>query len=171
MSQENHEIFSSFDQATNLAHSIVNTLVDITREGNRSMSEISDRISGKLDINFEAVKSPAMEIPLGEEPEMSEEPIQASTPLTEKDIKAFHDKEKTDYLKTAIKLNTIELESAVAVANSENEKLFEETINPTPGLTLDDKINVDEQFSCRSDLDQDYTLPNPLRSRLDNMLH
>ena len=112
-----------------------------------------------------------MQIQLGEEPEMSEEPIQASTPLTEKDIKAFHDKKKTDYLKTAIKLNTIELESAVAVANSESEKLFEETINPTPSLTLDDKINVNEQFSYRSNLDQDYTLPNPLRSRLDDMLH
>ena len=171
MSQENNEIFLSFDQATNLAHSIVNTLVDITREENRSMSEISDRISDKLDINFEAVESPAMQIQLREEPEMSEEPIQASTPLTEKDIKAFHDKKKTDYLKTAIKLNTIELESAVAVANSESEKLFEETINPTPSLKLDDKINVNEQFSYRSNLDQDYTLPNPLRSRLDDMLH
>ena len=64
MSQENDEIFLSFDQATNLAHSIVNTLVDITREGNRSMSEISDQISDKLDINFEAVESPAMQIQL-----------------------------------------------------------------------------------------------------------
>ena len=171
MSQENNEIFLSFDQATNLAHSIVNTLVDITREENRSMSEISDRISDKLDINFEAVESPAMQIQLGEEPEMSEEPIQTSTLLTGKDIKAFHDKEKTDYLKTTIKLNTIELESAAEVADSENEKLFQEIINPTPGLTLDDKINVDEQFSYRSDLDQDYTLPNPLRSRLDDILH
>ena len=31
LSQENDEIFLSFNQATNLAHSIVNTLVDITR--------------------------------------------------------------------------------------------------------------------------------------------
>ena len=132
MSQENNEIFLSFDQATNLAHSIVNTLVDITREENRSMSEISDQISDKLDINFEVVKSPAMQIQLGEEQEMSEEPIQASTALTENDIKAFHDKEKTDYLKTAIKLSAIELESAAEVADSENEKLFQEIINPTP---------------------------------------
>ena len=130
LSQENNEIFLSFDQATNLAHSIVNTLVDITREENRSMSEISDQISDKLDINFEVVKSPAMQIQLGEEQEMSEEPIQASTALTENDIKAFHDKEKTDYLKTAIKLNAIELESAAEVADSENEKLFQEIIQP-----------------------------------------
>ena len=94
MSQENDEIFSSFDQATNLAHSIVNTLVDITREENRSMSEISDQISDKLDINFEAVESPAMQIQLGEEPEMSEELIQVSTPLTEKILRYFMIKKK-----------------------------------------------------------------------------
>ena len=94
MSQENDEIFLSFHQATNLAHSIVNTLVDITLEENRSMSEISDQISDKLDINFEAVESPAMQIQLGEEPEMSEELIQVSTPLTEKILRYFMIKKK-----------------------------------------------------------------------------
>ena len=81
LSQENDEIFLSFDQATNLAHSIVNALVDLTREENRSMPEISDQINDKLDINFEAVESPAMQVQLGEEPKMSEEaqPIQTST--------------------------------------------------------------------------------------------
>ena len=39
LSEENDEIFLSFDQATNLAHSIVNTLVDITCEENSSMSK------------------------------------------------------------------------------------------------------------------------------------
>ena len=42
LSEENDEIFLSFNQAVNLAHSIVNTLVDITREENRSISEISE---------------------------------------------------------------------------------------------------------------------------------
>ena len=81
LSQENDEIFLSFDQATNLAHSIVNALVDMTREENRSMPEISDQINDKLDINFEAVESPAMQVQLGEEPKMSEEaqPLQTST--------------------------------------------------------------------------------------------
>ena len=81
LSQENDEIFLSFDQATNLAHSIVNALVDMTRQENRSMPEISDQINDKLDINFEAVESPAMQVQLGEEPKMSEEaqPIQTST--------------------------------------------------------------------------------------------
>ena len=170
LSQENDEIVLSFDQATDLAHSIVNTLVDITREENRSTSEISEQIKDKLDTNFEAVESPAMEIQLGQEPEQLEDPLQASTPLTEKEIRAFHDKEKTDYLKKKLKLNTVDLESAAEVADSENEKFFQEIINPTPGLTLGNQMNVDEQFSFRDDPDQDYTLPSPLKTRLDNIL-
>ena len=47
---------------------------------------------------------------------------------------------------------------------------FKKIINPTPGLTLDDQINVDEQFSYRDDPNQDYTLPSPLKTRLDNIL-
>ena len=134
LSQENDEIFLSFNQATNLAHSIINTLVDITREENRSTLEISDQINERLDTNFEAVASPAMKIQLGKEPEQLENPIHASTPLTEKEIRAFHDKEKTDYLKKRIKLNTVDLELAAEVADSGNEKLFQEIIKPTPVL-------------------------------------
>ena len=124
MSQENNEIFLSFDQATNLAHSIVNTLVDITREENRSISEISEQINEKLDTNFEAVESPAMEIQLGVEPEQLDEPVQASSPLTEKEIRAFQDKEKMNYLKKTLKLNAVDLESPAENTDSENEKLF-----------------------------------------------
>ena len=83
LSEENDEIFLSFDQAINLAHSIVNTLVTITREENKSISEISEQINKKLDTNFEVVESPAMETQLGVEPEQLGEPIQASTHLTE----------------------------------------------------------------------------------------
>ena len=129
LSEENDEIFLSFNQAISLAHSIVNTLIDITREENKSISEISEQINEKLDTNFEAVESSAMEIQLGVEPEQLDEPIQASTPLTEKEIRAFHDKEKTDYLKKTLKLNAVDLESAAEVADSENEKLFQEVIN------------------------------------------
>ena len=144
LSEENDEIFLSFNQATNLAHSIVNTLVDITREENRSISEICEQINEKLDTNFEAVESPAMEIQLGVGPEQLDKPIKASTRLTEKEIRTFHEKEKTDYLKKTPRLNAVDLESAAEVADFENEKLFQEIINPTPGLTLDDQMNVDE---------------------------
>ena len=124
----------------------------------------------KLDTNFEAVESPAMEIQLGVEPQQSDEPIQASTPLTEKKIRAFHNKEKTDYFKKTLKLNAVDLELAAEVADSENEKVFQEIINPTPGFTLDDQMNVYDQFSNRDHPNQDYTLPSPLKTRLDDIL-
>ena len=69
-----------------------------------------------------------------------------------------------------MKLNATDLESASEVADSENEKLFQEIINPTPGLSLDDEISIDTQFSFRKDSDSSYTLPDPLKSRLDNIL-
>ena len=171
LSQENDDnIFLSFDFATDLAHSIVNTLAQIGNEEGEMASEITDQINKKLDFELETVESPAMQIQLGEEPEISQEPIQASTPLTEKDIREIHDKEKTDYLKTALKLNAVDLESAAEVADSENEKLFQEIINPTPGLTSYDEIDIDRQLSFRSDSDLDYSLLDPLKSRLDNIL-
>ena len=171
LSQENDDIFLSFDFATDLAHSIVNALADIENEEGKMASETSDQISDKLDTEFKTVESAAMQIQQGEEPEISQEPIQASTPLMEKDIRKIHDKEKTDYLNIAIKLNTVNLESAAEVADSENEKFFQEIINPTTGLTLDDEIDIDKQFSFRNNSDLGYSLPEPLKSRLDDILH
>ena len=84
LSQENDDIFLSFDFATDLAHSIVNDLADVENEEGKMASEISDQISDKLDIEFETVESPSMQIQLGEEPKICQEPIPASTPLTEK---------------------------------------------------------------------------------------
>ena len=49
-----------------------------------------------------------------------------------------------------MKLNQIDLESASEVADSENEALIHEIINPTPGLVVNDDMNVDTQFICQS---------------------
>ena len=94
MRQENDDIFLSFDFATDLAHSIVNTLAQIGNEEVEMASEISDQINKKLDFELETVESPAMQIKLREEPEISQEPIQTSTPLTEKILGKFTIKKK-----------------------------------------------------------------------------
>ena len=71
-----------------------------------------------------------------------------------------------------MKLNAIDLESAIEVADSENETLIQEIVNPTPGLTVDDDVIVDTQFSfANSDLDTSFTLSNPLKARLDDILN
>ena len=87
-----------------------------------------------------------MKIQLGEEESIvSEEPkpVEFSTPLKIEEINEIYDREKTDYLKIAMKLNQTDLESASEVADSENETLIQEIINPTPGLVVnDDKILI-----------------------------
>ena len=172
LSQENDNIFLSFEESINLAHSIVDTFAETENIQFERASQISDQLSDKLDTEFEAVQFLAMQILLGEEPETAQGPksIHYSTLLTKGNIKEIYDKEKTDYLKIAMKLNATDLESASEVADSENEKLFQEIINPTPGLSLDDEISIDTQFSFRKDSDSSYTLPDPLKSRLDNIL-
>ena len=132
-------------------------------------SQVSEQISDKLDTEFEVVESPTMQI----QPVVSEEPNSAdfSTPLKIEEINEIYDREKTDYLKIAMKLNPIDLESASEVADSENETLIQKIINPTPGLTVDDNVSVDTQFSfANSGLDTSFTLSNPLKSRLDDIL-
>ena len=108
-----------------------------------------------------------MQIQLGEESVIPEElkTIEFSTHLKIEDIN------ETDYLKIAMKLNQIELESASEVADSENETLIQEIINPTPGLVVDDDIRIDIQLSFKnSELDTSFTLSNTLKARLDATL-
>ena len=70
-----------------------------------------------------------------------------------------------------MKLNQTELESATEVVDSENETLIQEIINPTPGLIVDDDISINTQFNFKnSDLDASFSLSNPLKARLDDIL-
>ena len=70
-----------------------------------------------------------------------------------------------------MKLNQIDLESASEVADSENQALIPEIINPTPGLVVDDDMNVDTRFSFQSsDLDTSFTLSNALKAIPDDIL-
>ena len=70
-----------------------------------------------------------------------------------------------------MKLNAVDLEAASEVADSENESLIQEIINPTPDLTIDDDISIDAQFSfANSDLDTSFALSDSLKTRLDDIL-
>ena len=70
-----------------------------------------------------------------------------------------------------MKLNQTELESATEVVDSENETLIQEIIKPTPGLIVDDDISINTQFNFKnSDLDTSFSLSNPLKARLDDIL-
>ena len=44
-------------------------------------------------------------------------------------------------------------------------------IDSTPGLIVDDKLNLDKQFECNSnDLERTFDLSNQIQERLDNLL-
>ena len=173
-SQENDNIFLSFKESINLTHSIVNEFAEMENREFEIASQVTEQISDKLDTSFEIVEAPAMKIQLGEEESINPEetkPIKFSAPLKAEEINEIYDREENDYLKIAIKLNQTELESASEVADSENETLIQEIINPTPGLVVDDDISIDTQFSFKnSDLDTSFTFSNSLKAILDNIL-
>ena len=138
LSDENDNIFPSFEESANLAHSIVNAFADIENREFEIVSQISDKISDKLDTQFEIDQTPAMKIQLGEEETIVFEepkPAELLTPIKIEEINEIYDREKTDYLKIAMKLHQTDLESASEVADSENETLIQEIINPTPVLS------------------------------------
>ena len=87
LSQENDTIFMSFNECISLLHSIVNSLNNKEKREFEITAKINEQIKDKLNIEFEAVESPAMQIQLGEEPEFEKiEPKQSSTPLIREKI-------------------------------------------------------------------------------------
>ena len=137
-------------------------------------SVISEQIRNKLETDFKDSLSPEMKIQRGEEEEeiIEPKPIEFSTPLKIEEINEIYDRQKEDYLRTALKLNETDLEVAAEVADAENEALYEEIINPTPGLVVDDDdINVDTQFDFQnSDLDTSFRLSDTLQNRIDDIV-
>ena len=153
LSQENDDIFLSFDDAIYLIQSIFNDFIDREKDEIEKISQISEKIQSKLDTKFDIIEAPAMQIKLGEEESEIEDepqPVEFSTPLKIEEINEIYDRENGDFSKIAMKLNQIDLESASEVADSENEGLIHEIINPTPGLVVNDDMNVDTQFICQS---------------------
>ena len=80
----------------------------------------------------------------------------------------MYDCQMDNYLKILMKLNQTNLESTIEVADSENEALIDEIINPMPGLIVDDNVSLSQSFD--SDLDTSYTLSDTLNTRLDDIL-
>ena len=113
-----------------------------------------------------------MKIQLGEEESEAESeyfiPKKFSTPLNKKEVAEMYDRQMDDYLKIAMKLNQTNLESKIEFADSGNEALIDEIINPTPGLIVDDNVILSQSFD--SNLDKSYTSSGTLNTRLDDIL-
>ena len=158
LTQENDNVDLAFDQSTNLAHSIVNTLNDVVTKESEISSDISDRVSDALDVTFK----------LQDETEkfIENEPHASSTPLSKKELNELYEQQKEDYLKVAMEINTEDLDAAAERAKIDNEKLYQEIVNPNPGLVLDNKIDPDQIF----DKVDENNLSNATQKRLDKTL-
>ena len=172
LSDENDNIYLSFTYGMSLIHSLLEALTRKQKQEIEKSKEISEKIKDKLDIIFDTIESPAMKIQLGEEESEAKSeysiPKKFSTPLNKKEVAEMYDCQTDDYLKTAMKLNQTNLESTTEVADSENEALIDEIINPTPGLIVDDNVTLNQSFD--SNLDKSYTLSDTLNIRLDDIL-
>ena len=60
LSQENDNIFFSFDDAINLVHTIVNAFIDKEKDEIEKIFKTSEEIKTKLDTEFGVVEAPAM---------------------------------------------------------------------------------------------------------------
>ena len=172
LSDENYNIYLSFTYGASLIHSLLGALTTKQKQEIEKSKEISEKIKYKRDITFDTIESPAMKIQLEEEESEAESeyfiPKKFSTPLNKKEVAEMYDRQMDDYLKIAMKLNQTNLESTIEVADSENEALIDEIINPTPGLIVDDNVTLSQSFD--NDLDKSYTLSDTLNTRLDDIL-
>ena len=72
-------------------------------------------------------------------------------------------------MKTAIKINKTDLDVAVENAEESNKEIINDMIDPTPGLIVEDTLNLDKQFEYNSNnLERTFHLSNQIQERLDN---
>ena len=104
-------------------------------------------------------------------PPLLPKPLYYSTTLKSKEINKIYDEEKENYLQTAITINKTDLDAADKNAEESNKEVINDIIDPTPGLIVDDTLNLDKQFEYNSnDLERTFDLSNQVQERLDNLL-
>ena len=149
LSQENDEIFMSFDNIGLLVNDLLEQFILKENAEIEKASAISKEIKNQLKTNFQLNLSPEMKIQKGEEEEEIEtepKPIEFSTPLKKEEIEEIYNEQKQNFLKTALQINQTDLETATGIADANSEALIEEIVNSTPGLVVDDAVNVDTQL-------------------------
>ena len=174
LSQENDKIFMSFGDIGLLVNDLLEQFVLKENAEIEKASGISKEIKNQLKTNFQLNLSPEMKIQKGEEEEEIEtkpKPNEFSNPLKKEEIEEIYNEQKKNFLKTALKINQTDLETATDMADADSEALIDEIINPNPCFVVDDKLNVDTQLDFQnSDLDTSFILSNTLQERLDDIL-
>ena len=74
-------------------------------------------------------------------------------------------------MQSAITINKTDLDAAVENAEESNKEIIDDMFNPTPGLIVDDTLNLDKQFEYNNnDLESTFDLSNQIQERLYNLL-
>ena len=148
MSQENDDVYISFEEIGLLVNDLLECFIKKENEQIDKSSILGKQIRKKLETGFKVELSPELKIQKGDEeiePEIND-PTESSTPLKTEQIEEIYHQEKYDFLKTALTINKNNLETAVAMAENSNEAVIDEIINPAPGLIVDDTVHVDSQL-------------------------
>ena len=142
LSQENDKVYMSFKGIGLLVNDLLECFDKKENEQIEKSSVLSRQLRERLETDFKVELSPELKIQWGE----LIEPVQSSTPLKTEEIENIYNQEKEDLLKTAITINKTDLETSVENAENSNKAVINEIINPTPGLIVDDTVNVDSQL-------------------------
>ena len=72
-------------------------------------------------------------------------------------------------IQMASTINQTDLETATGITDGNSEVLIKEILNSTPGLVVDDAVNVDTQLDFQNS-DTSFILSNTLQERIGDIL-
>ena len=147
--------------------------INVAKTLNKNLKQELDKTQFELELPAELQIQENLEMYLKQEKKPPTPlPRYTSTPLlNEKRINKICNDTKEDYLKTAITINKTDLDAAIENADGKNEKIISDLINPTPGLFVDDQLNLEDQFKYKSNnIERSFALTNQIQQRLDNVL-
>ena len=180
LSKETDDIYLNFNNVSEL---IIDILEGLAKKNNESIAvakNLGKNLQDELDqTDFELEIPPELQIQDDLEKYAKQEKIPPPPPRrftstllkSEKEINETYDDSKEEYLKTAITIHETDLDATTENADDKNKKIVSDIIDPTPGLFVDDKLNLENQFEYKSnDIDKNLNLSRDLQDRLDNIL-
>ena len=155
LTQENDSVQLSFAACFKLGHSIVTALNELVKEEQDLSFDIGERVNNALEVTFKIKEEESEKF-------IEEKSPLTSTPLSKQQLNQIYEQEKEDYLKTAMQINAEGLNAIAERDKIDNEKLYQEIVNPNPGLVVDNKLETDNQSNDN--------LSNSTQKRLDKTL-
>ena len=180
LSKETDYIYWSFDNVSDLISDI---LEGLAKKNNESIAVAKNRgknLQDKLDQTGFELEIPS-ELQIQDDLEKYAKQKKIPPPLpprftstpskSKKEINKTYNDSEEQYLKTTITINKADLDVAIENVDDKNKKIVSDIIDPMPGLFVDDKLNLENQFEYKNnDIDKNLNLSRDLQDSLDNVL-